>query len=156
MSTNTQILSANQLPISIEIPSDIDHMQSVLTEHLSRVSNTVNSKEGSLYDLQEISNFQQFFTQGNPQIYRDGYRFTFDLVAMNGGNIAGSATVSFPHNISNIINATRIYASCTSTTPEYFSVMYPEAKLNATQIVFTNPQTSPLSGCIFIAEYTKT
>ncbi len=85
-------LQANQLPISMEIPTDPKQLQETLSLHLKRITNAVNSKEGSVYPLQEFSTFQQYFTLNDPNQYRNGYRTTFDLVALFGGNIPVGTT----------------------------------------------------------------
>src|SRR5271166_2288656 len=92
-------LQVNQLPISQELPRDEERMRETLTLWMKLVATAVNTKEGGLYDLQELFSFKQFFTAGNPNVFRNNYRDTFDITGMNGGPIAGGATVSFAHHI---------------------------------------------------------
>lgn len=145
----------NQLPISIDFPKEQDKFLEVLSNTYKRIANSVNNKEGGLYNLQELYNSQLFFTPENTQSFRNVYRFTYDLVMLNGAPIAPSATVTFPHGISGIKSSTHIYASCTSDVPEFFTVVYPDVKLNETDIVFTNPTTDTLTFVYLIAEYLK-
>lgn len=149
-------LQVNQLPISIEFPKEQERFYEILTLWAKRVTNAVNSKEGGLYTLEELFDFKQFFTAGNPNVFRNNYRKTFDLTGLNGGNIPGGATVSFPHNITGLTQVTMVYAGCTSVTPIYFSVMYPNVYLDAVNINFTNPLPAiALSTVIAVAEYLK-
>lgn len=149
-------IQVNQLPLSIDFPEDLGELVKSLELIYKRIANCVNTKEGSLYSLQELGNFNQYFTTNNPQQFRNVYRKVFDMVNLNGGNIAGGATVNFAHNISGIQSATLIYASCTSTDNQYFTVVYPNTRLDATQVYFTNPlPATALSAVYVIAEYLK-
>lgn len=150
-------LQSNQLPISIDFGlADQDHLLELLETTYKRIANAMNTKEGALYLLQEIATFKQWYTKNNPQVNRNVYRRTFDLVALNGGNIGAGATVAFNHGITTIFNTAITYVCCTSTVPEYFSVMmYPYVFANATQISFTNPSASALTQADFVFEYLK-
>ena len=155
-SSSNNPLQINQLPVSFEIPKNSD-----LTEIISllyrRISRAVNTKTGSLYDLQELGNFNQFFTPGTPFAYRPVYRYVFDLVAQNGGNIAGGATVNFVHNINGIKYAALIYASCTSAAGDLFTVVYPNATMTLTNVNFVNPlPATALTAAYLVGEYLKT
>lgn len=154
--SSDQAILVNQLPISVEFPKDQEKFLEMLTLLYKRIANAVNTKEGALYSLQELYNSQQFFTQGNVNSFRNVYRKTFDVVNLNGGNVAGGATVSFPHNINGLLYTANIYAACTSVTPEFFTVVYPYATMDATNINFTNPlPATALNQVYFIAEYLK-
>ena len=155
--SSDQALQVNQLPISIEFPKEQERFYEILTLWAKRVTNAVNSKEGGLYSLEELFDFKQYFTASNPNVFRNDYRKTFDLTGLNGGNIAGGATVSFPHNINGLFQGTLIYAGCTSVTPTYFSVMgQPTIYLDSVNINFTNPlPATALSSVIAVAEYLK-
>jgi hypothetical protein len=150
-------LLVNQLPLSIDFPKEQDKFREIITELYKRIANSVNTKEGGLYSLQELYNFNQFFKPNNPNQFRNVYRKVFDLIAINGGPIAGGATVTAPHNIKGLMSATNIYASCTSSTPTYFTVVYPDAYLDSVNLNFTNPLGSTtLTNVYFVAEYLKT
>lgn len=147
----------NQLPLSIDFPRDQDKFLEVITLIYKRIANSVNTRTGGLHSLQELYNSNQFFINGNPNNFRNVYRKVFDVVNLNGGNIAGGAAVSFPHNIVGLKFATLIYASCTSVTSQFFTVVYPNATMDATNINFINPLGgTALSSVFFIAEYLKT
>jgi hypothetical protein len=156
-------LFINQLPSSIEIPKDYEAFQEIVSLLLMRIVDSVNKKTGSLYYLQEQGNFQSFYTWdyvnnvGLPFQFRNGYRNTFDLVALNGGNIPGGATVNFAHNIMGLKYATLIYASCTSVANDFFTVVYPDCSMDATNVNFTNPLgATDLNSVIMVCEYLKT
>lgn len=154
--TNDQPIQTAQLPISIEFSTDPKKNQEILSLNNQRISTTVNGKTGGLHSLVELANSNQFFNQANTQSFRNVYRKCFDMVNLNGGNIAGGATVTFPHNINGLKFSALIYASCTSVTPEYFTVVYPNAKLSSTNVTFTNPlPATAISSCYVVAEYLK-
>ncbi len=152
-------LQSNQLPISIEFPNPDDpDFLTILDITYKRIVNSVNTKEGALYLLNELANFKQYYTQGNPQVNRNSYRKTFDMVDLNGAPIGAGATVSKSHNIIGISDTAIIYAGCTSPsdpTFNFFSVMYPYAYLTTTNVVFVNPLGSIVTKCNLVAEYLK-
>src|SRR5690606_21721899 len=126
-----------------------------ITQLYKRIADVVNRKEGSVFPLNETSTFKQYPISGNPQKYNSVVRKVFELIDLNGGNIAGGATVNFPHGITGIDQGTLIYVGCADTTPIYFSVMYPSIWLTSTDIFFTNPSANPVTKAIAVAEYTK-
>ena len=152
-------LQVNQLPISIEFPKEQERFYEILTLWAKRVTNSVNSKEGGLFSLEELFDFKQFFTPSNPNVFRNDYRKTFDVTGLNGGNIPGGATVSFPHNITGMLQGTLIYATCTTATGVTFTVTYPYFTVDIAtggNINFTNPLPgTALSTVIGVAEYLK-
>jgi hypothetical protein len=154
--TSDNPLQSNQVPISNDFPQyggpDFFY---VLEQCYKRMVSSLNTKEGAFYLLLEQATFKQLYTAGNTLQNRNVYRKVFDVVAQNGGPIGPSATVTFAHNISSLTNSMLIYGSCTSNVPEFFTVVYPYVKLNATNVVFTNPTTDTLTQAIVIAEYTK-
>jgi len=157
--TNDPALQTNQLPISIEFPADPELFREILSLWQQRVSNSVNSKTGGLFTLVETFNSEQFFTAGNPNVFRNDYRKTFDITGLNGGNIAGGATVNFPHGITGLLQGTLIYATCTAVSGITFTVTYPYFTVDTAtggNINFTNPLgATALSTVIGVAEYVK-
>lgn len=154
--SSDQPLVSNQLAISIEYPApDSPAFLDILSLDRKRIADSVNSKEGALYLLQELATFKQFYTTGNPQLNRFVYRTTFDLVQLNGGPIPPGPMAPVPHGISGLAEAILIYASCTTTVPEYFTVVYPNIFLDNTNINFTNPTANNITKCSVIAEYLK-
>lgn len=150
-------LQSNQVSISLEVPKPSDpNFEKIMSLYMKRTADAINTKEGALYLLQELATFKQFYTTTNPQLNRNVYRRTFDLVNLNGGNIAGGATITFPHGIVGILESALIYASCTSTATQLFTVVFPYVYLTPTDIVFTNPlPVTALTKCTGVAEYLK-
>lgn len=149
-------VQTNQIPRSLDLPEATDKsFNDLLTGHLKRIGDSVNTKEDALYLTQETANFKQLYTKNNPQMNRNGYRTVLDLVALNGGNIGAGAAVSFPHGITGILGTLIIYANCTSVTPKYFSIMNQTVYLNQTNVFFTNPEAAALTQCDVVAEYVK-
>lgn len=157
MGFNSDLAGANQAITTINLPSVKDQVlfEDRLEELLRTMSTILNTKEGGLHDLKELITFKQFFTINNPQKFRNVYRTCYDLVDLNGGNITSGATVSFAHNISNLEDAILIYISCVTTTSEYFTAVYPDIFLTATNISFTNPHAAAVSSAIAVADYTR-
>lgn len=148
---------ANQFLASINLPG-VDEgkfFDDRLEELLKKMSSILNTKEGALYNPAEVITFKQYFKTDDPQSYRNVYRKTYDLVDLNGGNIASGATVNFAHGISNLTDAVLIYVSCVTTDPEYFTAVYPDVWLDGTNINFTNPHGSSVTSAIAVCEYTK-
>ena len=155
--SNDMPLLVNQLPISVDFPKEQEKFLETLSLLYKRIANAVNTKEGGLFSIQELFNSQQYFVSGVPNTFRNVYRKTFDLVNLNGGNIAGGVTVSFPHNITGLKYSTLIYASCTSVIPTFFTVVYPSVYLDTTNVNFTNPLPAiALNAVYVVAEYLKT
>jgi len=156
---------SNQLPISIQFPKDNEEdFFEILDLTYKRIANAVNSKEGGLYQPLELASFTQFFTPNNPQKNRSVYRQLYDMVALNGGNIAAGATATFAHNITGLVACTRIYGTATTVTPTYLPLPYSAIVLNqqieiyltATNVVLVNGAgQAALSQAYVIAEYVK-
>ncbi len=157
-------LVANQLPISIDFPetSDPDFL-STLSLIYKRIADAANTKEGALYLLQELATFQLFFTLGDPQTLRNTYRFTYDLVDENGGNIPnGTTTIALPQEdlINGILNPTMGKIAATIAGPIYVfagdvNIRFDNTNSAAQNIIVINNTGSPLIQCYFTIEYTK-
>jgi hypothetical protein len=157
--TNNPPLLVNQLPESIEFSSNALQNQETLSLMYKRIANAANTKTGGLFSLTEQFNFEQFSVDqptNATQTFQNVYRTIFNLVALNGGNIPGSGGLTTPHNIIGLKRATLIYASCTTTAGDLFTVVFPYAYLSATDIIFTNPSPVALNSALFIAQYCKT
>lgn len=147
----------NQLPQTINLPEikNQELFKDQLENLLRNITNNVNSKEGGLFSLAEQFSSQQYYIQGNPQKYRNVYRKVMDFIDENGGNIAGSASVSFAHGISGIQESAGISANCTATDGRRFTVVYPDVYVDSTTAYFTNPYTVALSQCDVIIQVLK-
>ena len=70
---SNQPLQINQLPTSLDLPVEYEAFRDVLSLLLRRIIDAVNKKEGSLYYLQELGNFQSYFMPDAPYVFRDVY-----------------------------------------------------------------------------------
>ena len=160
-------LLVNQLPLSVEFPRDQEKFLEILTLLYKRIANSVNTKEGGLFSLQELFNFQQYFTLTNPNGFRNVYRKVFDMVDLNGGSIAAGATATFAHNINNLLSPTHIYGAATNSDgrPKFIPLPYVSATLvtdqvqihlDATNVTLINGATqTALTQAYIVAEYVK-
>lgn len=147
----------NQLPFTINLPDirKTDLFQNQLDILLRTITSAVNQKEAGLYNLVEQSSNQQYFQQGNIQNFRNVYRKVMDFVNLNSGNIAGLATVFFPHGISNITESAGIQANCTDTNGKRFSLVFPNVWVDSINAYFVNPFNVPLTQCDIIINILK-
>lgn len=165
--TSNQPLLVNQLPLSIDFPKEWVKFLDIWTELYKRIANCVNTKEGGLFSLQEQFSSQQYFTLSEPGVFRNVYRKTFDMVELNGGSIAAGATVTFPHNITGILDTATIYGGATNSDApvKYIPLPYVSATsvtnqvqiyLTPTDVVLINGATqSALTQAYIVAEYLK-
>ena len=149
-------LQSNQVPISLDIPSP-DHPEflSILSLSFKKIIDSLNTKEGAYYLLQELANFNQFFIDGNPQRYRNGYRRVFKL---------DPAALTFNHNITGIVQVTNYWAIANTAT-DFRKVPFTSTTLitdqismtvTTTQVIITNGATAPaITGGIIVLEYLK-
>ena len=147
----------NQLPQTITLPDmeDKSNFSDKVEGLFKDVADTVNGKEGGLYSLEEKGSGAQYYTKDNSNTLRNVYRKTFDLVTLNGGSISGSDTVQYTHEIDNLCESAGIYAHCTSVDGLFFTVVFPDIRLNRTSIIFTNPYTQALTQCDVVANILK-
>ncbi len=144
------------LPTTTVLPTDQNELLIRLTTNYTAQSQAINNRVVGIYETSEILNGQQWNNPGQPTNRRQAFRNTYNLILLNNGNnIGAGATVTFPTNISPKF-ATLIYASCTSTAGDLFTVVYPNAKITGSNLVFTNPLgATALNSVLFIAEYLK-
>ena len=157
----------NQLPLSIDFPKEQPKFLETLTLLYKRIADAVNTKEGGLFTLQEYFDSQQYFTPGIPNKFRNVYRKVFDMVNLNGGNIAPGSTISVAHDINGILIPTHIYGSATnSDSPaKFLPLPYVSATLitdqiqiylTPTNVVLINGSTqTTLTQAYVVAEYLK-
>lgn len=153
--SNDQPMVSNQLAISIDFPPEFDPFLTVITDTYKKIANVVNTKEGALYNPNEVATFKLLAGPTTSTPPRNVYRKVIDLVNLNGAPIGASATVNFPHGIIGITNTMLIYASCTSSTSIFFTVVHPDVFVDATTVTFTNPLAVTLTQAIAIIEIVK-
>lgn len=99
----------------------------------SDIANAVNSREISIYEEKvQVNTGNQFsvpFVAGQPLKKKNSYRKTFYF-----GAIAPGATLLIPHNISNIIECTKIEATCITAIPDFRPIPYVSTTLVTDQI----------------------
>lgn len=169
-------LQANQLPLSIDFPNPSSaDFSNELNLAYKRITDSVNFKEGGLYQLREEANFQRFFPNPtgvtNPFQLRNGYRTTFDLVYLNGGpipigvtNLTLTATTQPPLIPTNngVLIPTDGWGAATIAGPIYYFINDPllyvrfdNTNPNAQVIKITNNTGSPLTQCYWVFFYLK-
>lgn len=155
-SDNAQV--TNQIPQTINLPKiqQSDLFQERLEDLLRNIANNTNGKIGGIYDQTEKGTGEQYFKDNNPQSYRQVYRKTFDIVDLNGGNIAPGATPGpFPHNMSQVKESAKIWANCTATNGRRFSLMNENIYVDGTNVSFTNSTAFTLSQADVIVQVLK-
>lgn len=154
--SNDPALQSDQLSLSLDIPEpDNRDFLDIISLLFKRIVSGINTKEGALYPYDETATFKRFFFPTDPLTYRNVYRKTFDMIFLNGGNIPAGATVIFPHGITGLFNTALIYASVTTVDSRFFTVVWPNVFLNATNVNFTNPASTDASQVTVVAEYLK-
>lgn len=157
-------LNTNQLPISLDINADEQDYQSTLLLYLRRIANAVNTKESGLFLLQEVASFEQWFGS-TPQQNRNGYRTTFDLIALNGGApIGGSfsfvltSTSQPPIPIGYKYPVQGFGGAIDSAGTSYFlndPDIYVRYVASTNTITITNTTGNTLSWAVWVMEYLK-
>lgn len=161
-------LQSNQSSISLEIP-DVDNpaFKETLSLYLKRSTDSLNTKEGALYNQIEQANFQQWFptsSSGNNSsslVFRNGYRKVFNVVP-----IASGVTFSFAHGITGLAKLTRMWGGCKTATGAFLPIPYASAtavnqqieiKADATNITIINGAgQANLTEVSIVIEYLKT
>lgn len=152
--SSDQSLLSNQLSTNVEFDVSKPEFNDILNLSYRRIVDVTNTKEGAFYLLREIANFKQIFTVSNPQQNRNSYRTTINMV-VSPAVIAPGATLAVPHGISNLFDSVLIYCSCKNSGGELFTLVYPEAWIDATNAYVTNISGSNITQAMFVAEYTK-
>lgn len=163
MNSSDQPLLANQLPISIEFPKELNGLVETVTNTYKRIASSVNTKEGALYVPQEISTFQQYFTSNNPQVFRAVYRKVIDF-----GALPNTGTKTMPHGISctDVFSVTRIYGAATDPSGTFHFIPLPFSSPDITKnisleadntdiIITTGMDRTPYTRCTVVFEYVK-
>jgi hypothetical protein len=158
-------LNTNQLPISLDVNPGEKGFENILLLYLRRVANAVNTKESSLFLLQENASFEQWYQIGNPQQNRNGYRITADLVVLNGGNIAAGTTnivlssSTQPQNITGYLYPVQGFGGAIDTAGLSYFLNDPDIYVryqNSTNtIIIQNNSGNALTWCVWVMEYLK-
>lgn len=161
------------LPPEVQFGSDPQQMNELLAKRERLTATCVNLREISQYSTSEIRTGQSWFntSQVNETSQpRQGFRLTFDLVAMNAGISIPTGATSFTLTSSTVPAAIQIatgliptdgYGACTTTTNFYFindPLVFVRMNnwTNASQIItITNNTGSALTQAYFVFEYIK-
>ena len=142
------------LNYTLTLPEEDVEVKNALMDSYQQTASAVNNREISIYSLQEIPNGTQYYRNSDPQKYRNANRKLMDFVLLNSGNLAASASFSFPHGIENVLESALIYANCTATTGEIFTLVYPNVWIDATDAFFDNVALI-LSQCDIVIQILK-
>jgi len=162
------------LPQEIQVSEDPKKMNELIAIRERLTSNCMNLREIAQYQTVEVRTGQSWFsTNSASQVKqnRNGYRITFDFVAMNAGVAipVGAttftltiATVPAKINIATGIIPTDGYGACTNATQFFFindPLVFVRTNIwtNASQtITITNNTGSALTQAYWVFEYIKT
>lgn len=159
-SDNPQI--TNQLETTVDFTGDKPLFLDTLTNTYRKISSTVNTKTGGLYQPTELSNSEQFFTPSNPQKQRNVYRMTVDF-----GPLPNNTTKTISHgiNFTSEFALTKVYgASSDPTGLQYIPLPYVSVAGNSIELlitsstvtIITNSNRSNFKITYIVIEYCKT
>lgn len=147
----------NQLPISIELPADLNELRQAVNDLYQDIASAVNTKEGALFVPFEKLTSAQYFIANNPQVNRAVYRMVVDF-----GALPNTGTKSVPHNIpgwDTNFRLTREYGA--ATDPIALNALpLPNDGIflnnNATNVtVTTTADFSAYTECTIVIEFSK-
>jgi hypothetical protein len=165
--TTDQSTLSNQIPISLDVDPNEKGFQSILLLYLRRMANAINTKDQSLYFIQETGNFQQWFNNSVPLMIsntRNGYRLTLDFIALNGGTIGASATITLtsstqPPKINGFLYPTRGFGGANDNMGNSYFPSDPNVSVvynNSTNTFsITNTTGNTLTQFYWVMEYLK-
>jgi len=161
-------LQSNQLPISIDFPKGNDeNFQETLSLSYKRTADAVNTKKGSIFNLEENASFDRYFptttssNTSNSFPFRSGYRKTFNLTVP----IAPGATLTFAHGVTGLAKLTDMYGGCLTNAGEFLPLPYVsltlakqiEIKATTTTITLINGGSQgTITEASIVMEYLKT
>lgn len=148
------------LQTSVYFPDDFETFRIKFLELYRDISNCVNVRQISVFDLQEFLTGEQWFTSGNPQAKRQTFRQVYSI-----GAIAAGATSTTAHGLTNLTAFTHIYGTCITDVVDYRPLPYVsvtalnqqiELKVDATNITIINGAASPnITSAIVVLEFLK-
>ena len=154
-------LLTNQV-YNYELPESYEEYKDVFDVEYRKLVDSVNSKEGALYLLQELATFQRYYIAGNPIKTINVYRKTF-----NFGSLPNATSKKLPHGIRMDANTklTRLYGAATDPASRQF-IPLPFAsptlannvslEANGTEIIVTTGSSRiNFTQTSIVMEYTK-
>lgn len=154
-SDNTSL--QNQLPLSVELSTDLADMRYEINDLYQSIASSVNSKSGGLYVPQEKINSEQYFDATNVQKFKNVYRMVVDFGALPN---AGSKSVA--HNIPDWNEDYRLTASWGASTDPVALEALPLpndgilVQINSTDVtITTSSNLTAFTETTVVIEYTK-
>lgn len=154
---------SNQVPTFDDFPDIKDpQFRDTLALYFKRLADSVNTKEGALYQPQELATFQKYFTVSDPQKNRNVYRKVVDI-----GALPNSGVKTVVHEIAFDADSTltRLYGAATDPTGlNYIPLPYASATLvnnielsldGTNVIITTGSNRSAFTRCTVVIEWTK-
>ena len=153
-------LQANQLPLSIEFPEDEEQLRQRLTDSYKRTVDAMNNKIGGLFTLQEVADFERWFTVNSTTQTRNGYRKTFKFTS-----IAPGGNLPLAHGIKSLKQVTDYRAIVLTDVGDWRKVPYTDVvdvteqismRVTSTNIIIENGAAAPeIKSGIVVLEYLK-
>lgn len=168
--SNTQ---SSYLPAEFQVEGDEQFFRQLIAERERITSSIVNIKENAQYEKRELLSAQQWFSSNNNGAIKTNYayRTSFDLVALNGGNIGAGVTsltltaTTQPPLISfvNLLIPLHGFGAATTTGTIFVFVNDPNLYVQfdnsvpaAQKVVITNNLGVNLTQLYWVFEYLKT
>ncbi len=143
------------LQTSVFFPEEFDEFRVKFLQLYRDISNCVNTRQISVFDLQEFLTGEQWSTSGDPQKKKQTYRTIYYF---------SDASLTFAHNITNLTLTTHIYGSFTDGT-NFYPLPYVSSVAIANQIqivvtptniVVTKGGAAPaITNGVIVLEYLK-
>lgn len=125
------------LPINQTFSQDPEQFLIQITKLYADIARYLNLREIGSYPLMETTTGEQWFTAGNPQVNRQGYRAVFSIGAINAG-----ATSTTAHGLVGVTSFTHIYGVATTSPTDQRPIPYASATAVNQQIeIKVDPST---------------
>lgn len=159
--SSERALLANQVS-DVDYPDNFEEFIDVFNIEIKKIIDAINSKEGGLYTLQELSTFNRYYDTVNLSNLRNVYRRT-----INFGRLPNATTkhVSHGNTLNSEAKVTKLYGGATnlitgSFIPLPFSstTLADNIILQATLdevIVTTGANYSDYTDCTIVFEYVR-
>ncbi len=160
---------SSYLPIEFDLPKEPEAQRQFINKRERLTASILNVKENGNYEQHELLSAEQWFTSiiNGVSVGKFGFRFTFDLVKLNGGPIPPGLTVinlalvTPPISIIGITYPLPSYGSGTIAGPIYvftgtdFNVTFDNTVPAAQLINITNNTGANLTQCFWVFQYLK-
>lgn len=155
------------LSTEFDLPSEAEDQRRYINERFRLTASILNTKTNGNHQKVVLINGEQWFTTvvNGQFVPKYGFRLTFDLVELNGGNIpAGTTTFTLtpttnPPNIPGITNPLPSWGSATIAGPMYvftgtdFNVRFDNTNPASQVITVTNNTGSAFTQCYWVFQF---